>query len=188
MKKDPDMSADWIERLIQDFIDTSPHNTMRNKTGDPAWVRSGCVTASSRPGAKPCGLDRSWPRCPSIRRRDPIATTGPIAFFSRKGPAASASSAARPVPSPKRDTTRKSVGSTWSDLVSTSKKPTSSRGMGAVCVKWGCHARPAYPSSRHGKHWSVESCPPRRRPWPDEPGYRQSTCRHLHNDQAGLTV
>jgi epoxyqueuosine reductase QueG len=31
------ISADWIDRLIRDFIAASPQNTMRNKTADPAW-------------------------------------------------------------------------------------------------------------------------------------------------------
>jgi epoxyqueuosine reductase len=31
------ISADWIRNLIRDFIVTSPYNTMRNRTEDPAW-------------------------------------------------------------------------------------------------------------------------------------------------------
>jgi len=31
------ISGDWIEGLIQDFITTSPHNTMRNENEEPAW-------------------------------------------------------------------------------------------------------------------------------------------------------
>lgn len=37
MKKDADVSGEWIKDLIQDFIATSPENTMRNQAGDPAW-------------------------------------------------------------------------------------------------------------------------------------------------------
>ena len=37
MKKNSTISGDWIKDLIRDFIATSPHNTMRNKTEDPAW-------------------------------------------------------------------------------------------------------------------------------------------------------
>jgi epoxyqueuosine reductase QueG len=32
-----DVSADWIKGLVNDFIASSSHNTMRNKAGDPAW-------------------------------------------------------------------------------------------------------------------------------------------------------
>lgn len=32
-----DISQDWIGQLIQDFISTSPLNSMRNKNQDPAW-------------------------------------------------------------------------------------------------------------------------------------------------------
>ena len=31
------ISGDWIKDLILDFITTSPLNTMRNETGEPAW-------------------------------------------------------------------------------------------------------------------------------------------------------
>jgi len=31
------ISGDWIKSLVGDFIATSPHNTMRNNTEDPAW-------------------------------------------------------------------------------------------------------------------------------------------------------
>ena len=31
------ISGDWIESLIQDFIDESPLNTMSHQTADPAW-------------------------------------------------------------------------------------------------------------------------------------------------------
>lgn len=37
MKESTDLSADWIRSLIRDFIATSPHNTLRNQTQDPAW-------------------------------------------------------------------------------------------------------------------------------------------------------
>ncbi|MGW8301604.1 MAG: epoxyqueuosine reductase [Desulfobacterales bacterium] len=37
MKNSTDISRDWIENLIQDFIATSPQNTMKNKTDEPAW-------------------------------------------------------------------------------------------------------------------------------------------------------
>jgi epoxyqueuosine reductase QueG len=32
-----EVSAEWITDLIRDFIVSSPHNSMRNQTGDPAW-------------------------------------------------------------------------------------------------------------------------------------------------------
>jgi epoxyqueuosine reductase len=31
------LSTDWIRSLIRDFIATSPYNTLRNQTKDPAW-------------------------------------------------------------------------------------------------------------------------------------------------------
>jgi hypothetical protein len=37
VENSPNVSADWIKGLIRDFIATSPHNTMRNKTKEPAW-------------------------------------------------------------------------------------------------------------------------------------------------------
>jgi epoxyqueuosine reductase len=37
MKNSAHISGDWITNLIRDFISTSPHNTMKNKTADPAW-------------------------------------------------------------------------------------------------------------------------------------------------------
>jgi epoxyqueuosine reductase len=37
LKKDANISGTWIKSLIQDFIATSPHNTMKNEAGDPAW-------------------------------------------------------------------------------------------------------------------------------------------------------
>ena len=37
MENSANVSADWIKGLILDFIATSPHNTMRNKTEEPAW-------------------------------------------------------------------------------------------------------------------------------------------------------
>jgi hypothetical protein len=37
MKNSAHISGNWITNLIRDFISTSPHNTMKNKTADPAW-------------------------------------------------------------------------------------------------------------------------------------------------------
>jgi epoxyqueuosine reductase QueG len=37
MKKDSDISAEWIESLIRDFIATSPGNTMQSEADEPAW-------------------------------------------------------------------------------------------------------------------------------------------------------
>jgi len=37
MENSANISGDWIKGLIRDFITTSPHNTMRNKTEEPAW-------------------------------------------------------------------------------------------------------------------------------------------------------
>ena len=37
MENSVNVSQDWIEDLIRNFIDSSPHNTMKNKTEDPAW-------------------------------------------------------------------------------------------------------------------------------------------------------
>ena len=37
MKKDLNISANWIESLIREFMATSPYNTMKNETGEPAW-------------------------------------------------------------------------------------------------------------------------------------------------------
>jgi epoxyqueuosine reductase len=37
VKKDIDMSGNWIKSLILDFIATSPQNTMQNGTAEPAW-------------------------------------------------------------------------------------------------------------------------------------------------------
>jgi len=37
VKKNDGISADWINELIRDFINTSPDNTMQDETGDPAW-------------------------------------------------------------------------------------------------------------------------------------------------------
>jgi len=37
MEKSANISGDWIKGLIRDFITTSPHNTMRNETEEPAW-------------------------------------------------------------------------------------------------------------------------------------------------------
>jgi epoxyqueuosine reductase QueG len=37
VERDTNISEDWIEKLIQEFIVTSPQNNMQNQTGDPAW-------------------------------------------------------------------------------------------------------------------------------------------------------
>ena len=37
MEKSTNISRDWIEDLIRDFIAASPHNTMKNRTDEPAW-------------------------------------------------------------------------------------------------------------------------------------------------------
>jgi len=37
MENSANISGDWIKSLIRDFITTSPHNTMRNETEEPAW-------------------------------------------------------------------------------------------------------------------------------------------------------
>ena len=37
MKNSTNISRDWIENMIRDFIATSPQNTMQNKAGDAAW-------------------------------------------------------------------------------------------------------------------------------------------------------
>jgi len=37
VKNSAKISGDWIEDLIRDFIATSPQNTMKTKTGEPAW-------------------------------------------------------------------------------------------------------------------------------------------------------
>ena len=37
MEKNNDLSGDRIKGLIRDFIATSPYNTLRNKTEEPAW-------------------------------------------------------------------------------------------------------------------------------------------------------
>jgi epoxyqueuosine reductase len=37
VKKAANISGNWIESLILDFIATSPHNTMQNEAGEPAW-------------------------------------------------------------------------------------------------------------------------------------------------------
>jgi epoxyqueuosine reductase QueG len=37
MQNSATISADGIKGLVRDFIVTSPHNTMRNKTEEPAW-------------------------------------------------------------------------------------------------------------------------------------------------------
>lgn len=37
MKNSANISRDWIEDLIRDFIASSPQNTMKNRTDEPAW-------------------------------------------------------------------------------------------------------------------------------------------------------
>jgi epoxyqueuosine reductase QueG len=37
VEKSTNISRDWIEDLIRDFIAASPQNTMKNNTGEPAW-------------------------------------------------------------------------------------------------------------------------------------------------------
>jgi len=37
MGNSPNISEDWIKGVIRDFIAASPHNTMENETGEPAW-------------------------------------------------------------------------------------------------------------------------------------------------------
>lgn len=37
MVENVDIDGRWIEHLINEFISTSPHNTMQNDAGDPAW-------------------------------------------------------------------------------------------------------------------------------------------------------
>jgi epoxyqueuosine reductase len=37
VKNSTNISRDWIENMIRDFIATSPQNTMQNKAGDAAW-------------------------------------------------------------------------------------------------------------------------------------------------------
>ena len=37
MENSTNISGDWIKGLIQDFITTSPHNTMKNQNEDAAW-------------------------------------------------------------------------------------------------------------------------------------------------------
>jgi epoxyqueuosine reductase QueG len=46
------ISGDWIKNLIRDFITTSPNNTMRNETEEPAWD-SALIGFS-------CGADPIW--------------------------------------------------------------------------------------------------------------------------------
>ncbi len=52
MKKDANISADWIESLIREFIATSSYNTMQNETGEPAWDSALVGYAS--------GIDQIW--------------------------------------------------------------------------------------------------------------------------------
>jgi epoxyqueuosine reductase len=37
VKKHRDVSENWIKDLVQSFIAKSPHNTMQNEAGEPAW-------------------------------------------------------------------------------------------------------------------------------------------------------
>lgn len=37
MKKDAQITGDWVEHLIADFIAASTRNTLQNETGEPAW-------------------------------------------------------------------------------------------------------------------------------------------------------
>lgn len=37
MQSSHNISRDWIKDLILEFINTSPRNTMKNETGEPAW-------------------------------------------------------------------------------------------------------------------------------------------------------
>ena len=37
MEKETNISKEWIEQVIQDFIATASVNTMQDETGDPAW-------------------------------------------------------------------------------------------------------------------------------------------------------
>jgi len=37
VKNSANISRDWITDLIRNFIATSPLNTMKNRTKDPAW-------------------------------------------------------------------------------------------------------------------------------------------------------
>ena len=52
MKNDVRISADWIETLIQDFIDASPSNTMQGEFEEPAWDSALVGFAS--------GIDQIW--------------------------------------------------------------------------------------------------------------------------------
>ena len=52
MKKNADISGDWIKKMIRDFIATSPDNTMQNETGEPAWDEALVGFAS--------GADQIW--------------------------------------------------------------------------------------------------------------------------------
>ena len=52
MKKDANISVEWVESVIRDFIATSPYNTMQNDAGEPAWDSAlvGCAS----------GIDQIW--------------------------------------------------------------------------------------------------------------------------------
>jgi len=38
VENNANLSANWVKSLIRDFITTSPYNTLKNKTEEPAWV------------------------------------------------------------------------------------------------------------------------------------------------------
>ncbi|WP_459918585.1 hypothetical protein [Desulfocicer niacini] len=48
MNKKIDISEDWVKSTIQDFISTSPLNTMKNGM-DAACARCGCPVNRSSP-------------------------------------------------------------------------------------------------------------------------------------------
>jgi epoxyqueuosine reductase QueG len=52
MKKEANISVEWIESVIRGFIATSPHNTMQNEAGEPAWDSTLVGYAS--------GIDQIW--------------------------------------------------------------------------------------------------------------------------------
>ena len=52
MENSVNLSADWIKSLILDFIATSPRNTLKSKTEEPAWDEALVGFAS--------GADQIW--------------------------------------------------------------------------------------------------------------------------------
>ncbi len=52
MKNNVTVSGNWVKDLIQDFIATSPDNSMRNEAGEPAWDGALVGFAS--------GVDQIW--------------------------------------------------------------------------------------------------------------------------------